>query len=300
MIINQSNLSILYTGFKASFQAGLTMVEPTWNRIATEVPSTTETEKYGWLGQMPRIREWIGDRVIQNIEAHDYSITNKDFEITVGVDRNKIEDDRYSMFAPIFQEMGRSSKAHPDELVYGILNQGFTVPCYDKQPMFSASHPVINSKGKEVAVSNYQDGNLQPWFLLSTKRAIKPLIFQNRKKFDFIAKTDPKTSDEVFNTKTFIYGGDSRSNVGFGFWQMAFASKAALTAANLQAAYTAMQTLTGDNGRPLGIQPDLLVVGPANVFPARQIIKAATLAGGGTNTNFDLVDILETPWIGIV
>jgi len=297
MIINQGNLANLFIGYKAAFNNGFDGVKPSYTRIATVVPSTTKSEKYAWLGQAPRIREWLGDRVVTNISAHDYSIANKSFESTIAVDRDDIEDDSFGVYAPLMTELGRSIAVFPDELVFGILSRGFTETCYDKQPMFSANHPVTNEKGKEVAVSNMQAGASAPWFLLDTSRALKPVIFQNRRKFDFIAKTDPKTSDEVFNTKQFIYGTDGRCNVGFGFWQMAFGSKAALTKENFRAARTAMMNMTGDNGRPLGLTPNLLVVGTSNSDAARDIILAERLPNGATNTDRNLVEIFQTPWL---
>ncbi len=65
-----------------------------WQKVATLVPSEAGEESYKWLGKIPRMREWIGDRQIQNLTASDYTIKNKDFEVTVGVDRNDIEDDK--------------------------------------------------------------------------------------------------------------------------------------------------------------------------------------------------------------
>ena len=114
MIINQGNLGLLFTGFKAAFQNGFAGHTSVHAQIATEVPSTTKTEKYAWLGQMPNMREWIGDRQVNNISASDYSITNKPFELTIGVPRDDIEDDTYGVFTPLFTEMGRSSAALPD------------------------------------------------------------------------------------------------------------------------------------------------------------------------------------------
>jgi len=61
------------------------------------------------------------------------------------------------------------------------------------------------------------------WFLLCTKRPVKPLIYQQRKKAKFVSKTN-ETDDNVFMSKKFIYGADSRGNAGFGFWQMAYGS----------------------------------------------------------------------------
>ena len=62
MIINKSNLNALFVGIKAAFNEGRSRVEPTWSRVATRVPSTTKSETYAWLGQFPRLREWVGDR----------------------------------------------------------------------------------------------------------------------------------------------------------------------------------------------------------------------------------------------
>lgn len=297
MIINQSNLGLLFTGFKAAFQGGLGMVSPTWERIATGIPSTTREEKYAWLGQFPRIREWLGDRVVQNIAAHDYAIRNKDYESTVAVDRNDIEDDSYGVFTPLMTEMGRSVSAFPDETVYGLAARGFTEKCYDGLPFFSDAHVVLDAKGKEVTASNIIAGNGAPWMLLDTSRAIKPFIYQTRKKFEFVAKTNPQTSDEVFNTKKFVYGVDGRNNVGFGFWQFAVGSKAALTKDSFRQARNMMMNLKGDHGRPLGLTPTLLVVGTSNGDAARDIILAERLPNGATNTDRNLVEILQSPWL---
>lgn len=297
MIINQSNLGILFTGYRANFQQGFAGVTPAWGQIATEVPSTTKTEKYGWLGQFPRIREWVGDRAVQSIGAHDYSITNKAFESTVAVPRDDIEDDTFGVFAPLMTELGRSVAAFPDELVFGLAKKGFTEKGYDGEAFFSANHKVLDEKGKEQNVSNTGGGNGAPWFLLDTSRSLKPFIFQKRRGFDFVTKDNPKTSDHVFNRNEYVYGTEGRCNVGFGFWQMAYGSKQELTKASFRAARKAMMAMKGDHGRPLGITPTLLVVGSSNGDAARDIILAERDAAGATNTDRNLVKIMETAWL---
>ena len=297
MIINQGNLQTLFTGFKASFQVGFAGVTAIYPQLATVVPSSTKTEKYAWLGQMPNMREWIGDRVVQNIAAHDYSIANRSFESTVAVPRDDIEDDTFGVFTPLFTEMGRASAALPDQLVFELLKAGFTSKCYDGEAFFSATHPVIDAKGKEVAVSNTGGGAAAPWFLLDTTRALKPLIFQNRRKMEFVKKDNPNTSDKVFESNQYMYGVDGRCNTGFGFWQMAYGSKQPLTKEAFRAGRKVMMAMKGDNGRPLGITPKLLLVGPSNGDAARDIILAERDAAGATNTDRNLVTILETPWL---
>ena len=65
--------------------------------------------------------------------------------------------------------------------------------------------------------------NPEQWFLLCTKRPVKPFIFQNRRKAQLVAKDSP-TDDNVFMKKEFIYGVDARCNAGYGLWQLAFGS----------------------------------------------------------------------------
>lgn len=296
MIINSANLEALRVAFNASFKRGLGQAETQYGRIATTVPSSTKENRYGWLGKMPNMREWIGPRVVHGIAEHDYSIQNKPFELTIGVDRDDIEDDNIGVYDPLFVEMGESVAAHPDQLVWNLLAAGFATECYDGQYFFDTDHPVLDADGNPATVSNFQGGSGTPWYLLNTKRSLKPLIFQERKKPEFVAK-DKVTDDNVFTRKEYVYGTESRCNVGFGFWQMAYASKQTLNAANFAAARQAMMSLKGDHGRPLGIKADLLIVPPSLEDEAEEILKADRNAAGATNTQKGKTELLVVPWL---
>ncbi|MDH1281045.1 Mu-like prophage major head subunit gpT family protein [Pseudomonas chengduensis] len=296
MIINKQNLAILHTGFKASFQNAFDGAPIDYNQLVMEVNSGTAIEQYGWLGATTRFREWIGDRVIQNLALHDYSIKNKSFENTVGVPREAIEDDQYGTYNPLMAQLGQDAKEHPAELVYALLKNGFTGKCYDGQFFFDTDHPVIGANGQETSVSNFQGGSGTPWFLLDVTRVMRPIILQKRKNYQFVAKTDEK-DENVFTRKEFIWGVDARLNVGYGLWQLAYASKETLDATSFNAAYAAMQELKGDNARPLGIRPKLLVVPPSLRATALEVVKAERNAAGATNINRDVVDVLTTPWL---
>lgn len=291
IVINQTNLNNLFTGFKASFNTGFRSATPMWDRIATLVPSTTAAEQYAWLGQFPRLREWVGDRQLKNLAAHDYSIKNKKFESTVAVPRDNLDDDTYGVFTPMFQEMGYTAATHPDELVYGLLADGFSTLCYDGQYFFDSDHDVAGS-----SVSNLQAGSKNPWYLVDTSRPLKPLIFQRRRDYDL--KTMNARDDEaVFMRDEYRYGVDARVNAGFGFWQQAYASKDTLSQDNFDSAMAAVMAFKSDEGRPLGIKPNLLVCGPSNRAAARKVVAVPTLDGGAANPNYQAADLLVVPWL---
>ncbi len=302
MIVTAASLAALQVGFKKNFQDAFTATRPEadFTKVATVITSTSKSETYGWLGKFPKMREWVGDRVIKDMEAHGYSITNKDFEATVGVDRNDIEDDNLGIYAPLFQEMGSSAAQQPDDLTFGLVAQGRTQTCYDGQYFFDTDHPSFNENGDVTAVSNIDASGAAEnpwWYLLDVTRPLKPMIFQERKKPEFIAHVDPKNSDHVFKKKEFLYGADARCNVGFGLWQMAYASNAALNGDNLDAAIEAMRSLRDSNGRPLGIKPSLLVVGPKLRSAANKTVKVMLGEGGASNANYQAVDVLDTDWV---
>lgn len=297
MIVNQQNLSALFTGYQAAYNMGFRLAEPMADKLATTVPSSTKSETYGWLGQFPKLREWVGDRQVKSISAFGYSILNKDFESTIGVPKNDIMDDTYGVFSPLFQEMGYAASTHKDDLVFNLLAAGFTTACYDGQFFFDTDHPVGNGESIPVAsVSNYQAGAGNPWYLLDTSRPLKPLLFQNRQDYNFQTMNTPE-DEAVFMRKEYRYGVDARCNVGYGFWQLAYASKATLDQTNFDAAYAAMMNFKSDEGRPIGAKPKLLVCGPSNRAAALDTILTARLASGADNKNYNAVEVHVSSWL---
>lgn len=302
MMVTAASLTALQVGFKKNFQDAFTATRPDadFTRVATVINSTSKSETYGWLGKFPKMREWVGDRVIKDMEAKGYTITNKDFEATVGVDRNDIEDDNLGVYGPLMQEMGVSAAQQPDDLTFGLMAQGTAETCYDGQYFFDTDHPSFNQNGDVMPVSNVDASGAAGnpwWYLLDVTRPLKPMVYQERKKPQFVSKTDPQNSDHVFMKKEFLYGVDARCNVGFGLWQMAYASNAALDGNSLDAAIEKMRGLRDSNGRPLGIKPSLLVVGPKLRSAANKTVKVMLGEGGASNANYEAVDVLDTPWV---
>ncbi|MGE5607420.1 MAG: Mu-like prophage major head subunit gpT family protein [Bacteroidota bacterium] len=227
MIINQAALQSIYRGFKTIFNMALQAAKPLYTKVATEVPSSTKSEEYKWLGKIPKMREWVGDRVIQNLGAHDYTIKNKDWEVTIGVDRNDIEDDTIGVYTPLIQSMAESANSHPDEIVFGLLPKGFTETCYDKKKFFASDHPVGKAKQSNL--------------------------------------TDAPLSHTAY-----------------------------------AAARAAMMSLTDEEGKPLNIVPNLLVVPPALEDMGRKILMAELMVDGEkvvTNTYKGTAELLVVPWL---
>lgn len=226
MIINQMAIREVFSSFSTVFNKTFESTEVQYRKIAMEVPSEARDENYAWLGSMPSMREWIGDRHIQNLVVHTYSIKNKTFETTIGVPREDIEDDQIGVFKPMIQDLAESARKLPDKLVFGLLPAAFTELCYDKKPFISTQHPYMFSNKKKGFQSN---------------------------------KGTDKLCPESYGT-----------------------------------ARSAMMSLTNDEGEPLYIVPDLLVVSPQNEAVAKRIVKSNYISNE-TNIYKDTAEVLVVP-----
>ena len=294
MIINAEVLEGIFKGYSVAFNKGLEAPETAWAKIAMVVPSNTASETYAWLGQTPRVREWIGDRVIKGLSAYGYTLVNRKFEDTISVERTMIEDDQYGVYSPLMTDFGRSFAVFPDELMFGLLAAGFTSPCFDGQNFFDTEHP-LSPASDVLSYSNMQTGDGPAWYLMDTSRTIKPMLYQERTKPE-LTRLDKPSDPNVFLRDEYIYGGRLRCNAGFGLPQLAFASRAALTVDNFVAVRQAMMKQVGDEGRKLGIVPNVLVCGPSLEAAARRVLKEVVTAGT-TNVWQGAADIIMTPWL---
>ena len=146
MVINQQNMKALFTGYHMSFSRAYEETVTNYDKIAMNVKSETSEVTYAWMGQIPNMREWIGEREIQNLITHDYTIKNRTFELTTKIPVNDIADDQYGVYAPLISEMGLAAKKHPDTLVFNLVGKGFEENCYDGVPFFSDMHPLGKSQ----------------------------------------------------------------------------------------------------------------------------------------------------------
>ena len=296
MIVNAESISLAFKGFKTVFTDAFLQTPVNYDKIAMTVPSVSRDETYGWLGQFPSMRKWVGQRHVKNIIANGFTIKNRKFESTLEISRDDIADDRLGIFKPMFSEMGQAARRHPEELIFGVLASGFTTNCYDGQFFFDVDHPVTDADGNSNLVSNFQGGAGTPWYLLDTSRGVRPLIWQEREKYEFQQLAEDR-DEYVFKNDKYLYGIRARVNAGFGLWQLAYGSRQALTPANYAAARAAMMTFTADGGRKLGVSPTVLVVPPALEEAALNLLNTEYGTGGASNPWKGTAQLIVTPYL---
>lgn len=293
--IDASILNALSTSLSAAFTRGVGRVTPQFRSVATVVQSSGASNTYGWLDDFPGIKEWLSTRQLATLKQMGYSIPNKTWESSIDVKREAIEDDQLGQYGIIAEQFGRNAAVFPDSLVFKLLCAGFNTTCYDGQYFFDSDHPVGTGTVSNVVGAPATDTG-EPWFLVDATQALLPIIFQERRPFNFMA-LDDLNSEQVFKYNKFSFGTDGRCNVGYGFWQTAVGSKAALTVDNYEAATEKMHGFTTSKGDPLGVSPTLLVTGKRNRSAAKKLIEAVNNSSGASNIYYKDVDLLISPYI---
>lgn len=119
--------------------------------FTTEVESTSAEELYGWLGENPQLREWVGERVPKALRENGFRLINKDYEASISVDRNALKDDRYGQVKLRATTLGVSARKGYDIFAARCVEAGTTELCYDGQNFFDTDH----SEGNSGTQSNY-------------------------------------------------------------------------------------------------------------------------------------------------
>lgn len=156
MQVTPTSLNFLFTEFKRQYDLGFAKRAIMWPRIAERISSSSETNTYGWLAEIPGFREWIGPRVFHNLAARAYSIANKSWEDGFTVSKDKIDDDQFGIYARHAFLLGDAAAKLWDDLVFDCLQAGGAKVGHDGQFFFDNDHPVnLDDDAAGVYQNNY-------------------------------------------------------------------------------------------------------------------------------------------------
>lgn len=139
-IVNASTLVATHRSFRALFMSSFDAFTPMWQRHAMMIPSDTKTVIHQWLGRVGAMREWLDTKVLDSLRGMDYTVAARDWESTIEVNRNDIEDDLLGLYTPRIQDLGQRAKQHPDKLISSVRVAGTATLCYDGQNYYDTDH----------------------------------------------------------------------------------------------------------------------------------------------------------------
>ena len=140
MSLNTAKAEVILRDLTVKFDNAVDASTPFYPQICTVVESTGRDEKYAMLGNMPGVREWIGDRKVKELRAADFTIENKHWESTLGIAKRDIRDDRTGLYGPLLEQLAAEATHHPDELLFDLLEAGGSTLCFDGQFFYDTDH----------------------------------------------------------------------------------------------------------------------------------------------------------------
>ena len=102
--------------------------------------SDQASEQYPFLGQVPRMREWIGGRSAKGLRGSLLTIANKHYEATIEIALRDLRRDKTPQLEARMGEFAGEGNAHWSTLVSTLILNGPSTVCYDGQYFFDDDH----------------------------------------------------------------------------------------------------------------------------------------------------------------
>ncbi len=174
----------LSEGVRALFFKSLENAPGHYRKLAMVLPSSQSRETYAWLSSVPGMREFVDERQPYGLREHSFTIENKTWESTIEVERAALEDEQYGQIRLRIQSLAEAAARHKEQLVFGLVRDGFDSVCYDGQPFFSDAHPAAGG-----AVSNRGDQELSSSALQSAMSRMARLTDDRGQPLGILADT---------------------------------------------------------------------------------------------------------------
>lgn len=155
MVVNLANMDALFKTFSTKFSEAQKAAQGRAmpndliaEDIAVLMPVGGAATQHAWLEQIKGMREWIGERVLNNIRVNGMTVVNRSFENTVSVPRNAVEDDQYGLYAPLIGALGADAELLWLRLAVEALTGN--APWADGNPFFCAGRKLGAGKNAPV------------------------------------------------------------------------------------------------------------------------------------------------------
>lgn len=301
----------LFTTFQGVFKKSMDSASVPVNEVVTRVPSKSANNTYAWLLQLPSFKRWTGERTRKRVKTAAYVVDNEDWEMTIEIPKNSVDDDTVGVYQPIVESMANEAAGHDAEVLAEIISKGFTSEglCFDGQPFFSTAHPLeFNEKGVPVVggetFSNLMtdpDNPTAPYYVVACcSRAVRPFLIQDRSAPVLISRT-ALTDERVYEAKMFEFAIDKRQGAGYTLPQLAVASNLPLTKENFEKIRARILSMVGADGKKnMGLDVTHIIFGSDYVAAAEDLFTVPFNAAGATNKFYNKVKLLRLPTLDAV
>lgn len=141
-IINAQFLADLAVGYSALFTESMQNAPTFYQKFCMSTSSNGSSEELGWMAELPAVRQMLDERQVSRLRAELINVPNLDWEVTIKVLANEINDDKLGIVRARIMDMAQQMMRHRDRLLAQRLIEGLaTINSYDGVNFFAATHP---------------------------------------------------------------------------------------------------------------------------------------------------------------
>ena len=158
--LDASKIEAAYVGFHTTFHNRLQKVTGIHLVVATMVTTTELVDRQVWLTNNPKMRRWIGDKVLSKLRAESHPIVTAPHEASIEVPKHDILNDRLGLYGGRISSMAEAYGWALDELAVSFLAAGIAGSAlgttYDGQNLIDTDHTALSVGG--TSQSNLANG----------------------------------------------------------------------------------------------------------------------------------------------
>lgn len=163
-ILDRAKLDAAYITFSTLFDMTLSRTPTDFQDFCTVIPVSSTVTEFKWLGEVPKMTEWIGQRAISKLRAETHQIRTKNWANGIEIERDDLDDDKLGLIQPRIAQLANEGMWSIEDLVFDIINDalshgtggGSLALCYDGQPLFDGDHTASGSGG--TSQNNFVEG----------------------------------------------------------------------------------------------------------------------------------------------
>lgn len=180
-----SKIEAAYIGFRRDFQGRLMKAAPLYDRLFTIVDTDNMVDTQLWINSSPKMRRWVGEKVLHKARAESHPITTEPYEASALVPKHDVINDRFGLYADYVAGMADSYEDALDELAFSMLLAGIAGSSlgttYDGQNLIDTDHTMRSADSGVLAQqqSNFVDGALSQSVFVSALQRFADMVNEN-------------------------------------------------------------------------------------------------------------------------
>jgi phage major head subunit gpT-like protein len=161
-LLNRAALEAAYVTYSTIFDMALSNTSVIYPELATVMTDVGPVTEMKWIGDVPVMTEWLGQRTISRLRAESHTLRTKWYANGIELEHDDLAEDKLGIVRPRIEQLAKMGPRKIDALVIDYYTSGFAATLgttFDGQYLFDTDHTADTAEGS-TSQSNLQTGAL--------------------------------------------------------------------------------------------------------------------------------------------